>query len=79
MHMQMRVLTTTSCAIVSQESSSVLSTVFEVLDVLDVQVEMISQGASKVNISLVVKGEHEKKAIQALHSCFFEGQCIVPM
>ena len=40
---------------------------------------MISQGASKVNISLVIPGEHEKEVVQALHSCFFEDQCLVPM
>jgi len=60
-------------------SSSVLATVFEVLDALGVQVEMLSQGASKVNISLVVPGNKEKAVIQALHSCFFEDQCMVPM
>ena len=60
-----------------QESSSVMATVFEVLNELGVQVEMISQGASKVNISLVIPGEHEKSVIKALHACFFEDQCMV--
>ena len=49
------------------------------MSALGVQVEMISQGASKVNISLVVPGERETEVIQALHSCFFEGVCLVPM
>ena len=62
-----------------KESSSVLTTVFEVLSALGVQVEMISQGASKVNISLVIPGDREKEVIQALHACFFEGECLVPM
>jgi len=61
------------------ESSNVLAVVFEVLRELGVQVEMISQGASKVNISLVVPGDKEKKVIQALHSCFFEDECMVPI
>ena len=61
------------------QSSSVLGVVFQVLDAMGVQVEMISQGASKVNISLVVPGEREKEVIQALHSCFFEGECLVPL
>ena len=51
----------------------------QVFTALELQVEMISQGASKVNISFVVPGEREKEVIQALHSCFFEDKCIVPM
>jgi len=60
-------------------SSNVLAVVFQVMSALGVQVEMISQGASKVNISFVVPGDREKEVIQALHSCFFEGVCLVPM
>jgi len=37
-----------------------------------VTVEMLSQGASKVNISLVVKMEDRERVIRALHSRFFE-------
>ena len=62
-----------------KESSSVMATVFEVLNEMGVQVEMISQGASKVNISLVIPGEHEKAVIKALHACFFEDACMVPL
>jgi len=62
-----------------KRSSSVMAVVFGVLDALDVQVEMLSQGASKVNISFVVPGDKEKKVIQALHACFFEETCLVPM
>ena len=40
---------------------------------------MLSQGASKVNISIVVPGERETEVIQALHACFFEDSCLVPM
>ena len=58
-----------------QESSNVMAVVFQVLSALGVQAEMISQGASKVNISVVVPGE----VIQALHACFFEDCCLVPM
>ena len=46
---------------------------------LDLQVEMLSQGASKVNISLVVPQEKAEDALRALHSCFFEDVCLVPM
>jgi aspartate kinase len=62
-----------------QQSSNVLAVVFQVMSALGVQVEMISQGASKVNISLIVPGDREKEVIQALHACFFEDSCMVPM
>ena len=62
-----------------QESSNVMALVFQVMSALNVRVEMIPQGASKVNISLVVPGEREKEVIRALHSCFFEDHdCPVP-
>ena len=60
-----------------EKSSNVLAVVFQVLTELGVQVEMLSQGASKVNISLVVPGDREKEVIKALHSCFFEDECMV--
>ena len=34
-------------------------------------VEMISQGSSKVNISLLVKDEDAERGIKALHAEFF--------
>jgi len=55
-----------------KQSSHLIATVFEVLSTLNVQVEMLSQGASKVNISIVIPGEREKEVVRALHSCFFE-------
>jgi len=61
------------------ESSNVMAVVFQVMSALGVQVQMISQGASKVNISLVIPGRHEKEVVKALHSCFFEDRCLVPM
>jgi aspartate kinase len=62
------------------ESSNVMAVVFQVMSALGVQVEMISQGASKVNISLVVPLEREVEVVRALHQCFFEDrQCIVPL
>lgn len=33
---------------------------------------MISQGASKVNISLIVNDSESEKCVRALHSAFFE-------
>ena len=38
-----------------------------------------SQGASKVNISMVVPEERATEAIKELHKCFFEGECSVPV
>lgn len=37
-----------------------------------VTVEMLSQGASKVNISLVIKMKDKDAVIKALHHRFFE-------
>ena len=41
--------------------------------------ECSSQGASKVNISMVVPEERATEAIKELHKCFFEGECSVPV
>jgi len=58
-------------------SSQVLATAFSVFAKENIQVEMMSQGASKVNISFIVKSDDLERAILQLHSCFFEGKCIV--
>ncbi|EER93093.1 aspartokinase 2, chloroplastic [Sorghum bicolor] len=55
-----------------QRSSLVLEKAFNVLRRNGVNVQMISQGASKVNISLVVNDSEAKQCVQALHSAFFE-------
>lgn len=59
------------------ESSKVLATAFAVFSKSDIQVEMMSQGASKVNISFIIKTDRLEEAINQLHSCFFEGRCVV--
>ena len=59
------------------QSSKVLATAFAVFSKKDIQVEMMSQGASKVNISFIIKTDRLEDAIQQLHSCFFEGRCVV--
>jgi aspartate kinase len=56
-------------------SSDVLATVFRSFSANGIKVEMMSQGASKVNISFVVKEDQIDEAILKLHSCFFEGSC----
>lgn len=55
-----------------QRSSLILEKVFNVLRMNGVNVQMISQGASKVNISLVVNDSEAKQCVKALHSAFFE-------
>ncbi|KAJ6833623.1 aspartokinase 1, chloroplastic-like isoform X2 [Iris pallida] len=55
-----------------QKSSLILEKAFNVLREEGVNVQMISQGASKVNISLVVHDSEAKKCVGALHSAFFD-------
>ena len=40
---------------------------------------MMSQGASKVNISFIVREDQIDEAILKLHECFFEDRCDVGM
>ncbi|XP_048607910.1 aspartokinase 2, chloroplastic isoform X2 [Brassica napus] len=55
-----------------QKSSLILEKVFKVLRSNGVNVQMISQGASKVNISLIVNDEEAEQCVRALPSAFFE-------
>ncbi|KAL8247211.1 hypothetical protein R6Q59_008427 [Mikania micrantha] len=55
-----------------QRSSLILEKVFHVLRKNGVNVQMISQGASKVNISLIVNDNESEKCVRALHEAFFE-------
>ncbi|XP_009359889.2 aspartokinase 1, chloroplastic [Pyrus x bretschneideri] len=55
-----------------QYSSLILEKVFHVLRTNQVNVQMISQGASKVNISLIVNDSEAEKCVKALHHAFFE-------
>ncbi len=56
-------------------SSDVLATVFRSFSANGIKVEMMSQGASKVNISFIVREDQIENAILNLHSCFFENKC----
>jgi aspartate kinase len=47
--------------------------VFRVLGKQDVNVKMMSQGASKTNISLIVGDSEAKQVVRALHHEFFSG------
>jgi len=55
-----------------ERSSEVMALTFQVLAKLGINVEMFSQGASKVNISLVVQMKDRDRLIKALHACIFE-------
>jgi len=58
-----------------RRSSTVVSVVCAAMARLGIEVEMISQGASKLNISIVVAEDRAKEAVQELHRCFFEEKC----
>jgi len=53
-------------------SSEILSRTFKTCKLLGVQVQMISQGASKVNISFIVDDNEALEVIKGLHADFFE-------
>lgn len=55
-----------------QRSSLILEKAFHVLRTNGVNVQMISQGASKVNISLIVNDSEAEQCVRSLHSAFFE-------
>lgn len=56
-----------------EKSNEVMAKAFATMEKLGIQCEMLSQGASKVNISIVVQMEEKDALIKALHSVFFEG------
>ena len=53
-------------------SSEILFGVFSVLHAKNIHVQMISQGASKVNIGFIVEDSEVESCISDLHSYFFE-------
>ncbi|KAF3430917.1 hypothetical protein FNV43_RR25647 [Rhamnella rubrinervis] len=55
-----------------QYSSLILEKAFRVLRTNEINVQMISQGASKVNISLIVNDSEAETCVKALHHAFFE-------
>jgi aspartate kinase len=56
-----------------RRSSEILARTFRICRLLGVTVQMISQGASKVNISFIVDDNEVAEVIKALHEDFFEG------
>ena len=55
-----------------RRSSEILSRAFKTCEKIGVQVQMISQGASKVNISFIVNDKEAPEVVKALHKDFFE-------
>ncbi|XP_047969728.1 aspartokinase 2, chloroplastic-like isoform X2 [Salvia hispanica] len=55
-----------------QRSSLIIEKAFHVLRGNGVNVQMISQGASKVNISLIVNDSEAEQCVRSLHTAFFE-------
>ncbi|MDR2900810.1 MAG: aspartate kinase [Treponema sp.] len=55
-----------------QKSSEILGRSFMVCAGMGVQVQMVSQGASKVNISFIVNDKEAPEVVKALHHAFFE-------
>ena len=71
------VTVTTDAAILSlignvARSNEILERTFRALGAAGIAVKMISQGASKVNISLLVDDKDADRAVRALHAEFFE-------
>jgi hypothetical protein len=54
-----------------ERSSEVLAQVFETFHHNGIEVSMMSQGASKVNISFAIHTRDLERAVLYLHGCFF--------
>ncbi len=52
-------------------SSAILASGFEALADEGINVQMISQGASKVNISMIVNNDEAEKTVRILHKAYF--------
>lgn len=55
-----------------EKSSEILSKIFLILSNENINIEMISQGASKNNISLIIKNMYSDKVLNLIHKGFFE-------
>ena len=52
-------------------SSAILASGFDALEEEGINVQMISQGASKVNISMIVDEDEDEKTVKILHKAYF--------
>jgi aspartate kinase len=55
-----------------RRSSEILARAFRTCEILGVPVQMVSQGASKVNISFIVDDTEAEDVVRALHGDFFD-------
>jgi len=55
-----------------KRSSEILARAFKICQLIGVTVQMVSQGASKVNISFIVNDSEAVEVVKALHLDFFE-------
>ena len=55
----------------ASQSSSILADAFTALSKEGINVLMISQGASKVNISMIVNDDEADRTVQILHNAYF--------
>ena len=55
-----------------RRSSEILARSFRICEILGVSVQMVSQGASKVNISFIVDDREVVDVVKSLHEDFFE-------
>jgi aspartate kinase len=55
-----------------KRSSEILARTFRICQLIGVTVQMISQGASKVNISFIVNDTEAVEVVKALHIDFFD-------
>jgi len=55
-----------------KRSSEILARAFRICQLIGVTVQMVSQGASKVNISFIVNDNEAAEVVKALHMEFFE-------
>jgi len=61
-----------------KRSSEILSRAFRICQLIGVPVQMVSQGASKVNVSFIVSDSEAVEAVKALHMEFFTPQANTP-
>jgi aspartate kinase len=57
-----------------RRSSEILARAFRICQLIGVPVQMISQGASKVNISFIVDEDQAQEVIKSIHLDFFEDE-----
>jgi aspartate kinase len=55
-----------------RRSSEILARAFRTCELLGVPVQMVSQGASKVNVSFIVNDTETDEVVRALHIDFFD-------